>query len=163
MSRLERFREAQNSPHSGFESALGEIRSGAKTGHWIWYVFPQISGLGTSSLARTFAIEGEEEAAEFLRDSELRSRLLTITTAVAEQLRPGRARSLTALMGSDIDARKIVSSLTLFGHVARKLHQREGSDAYESLATVADEVLAAAAAQGSPACAYTLQALRQTE
>jgi uncharacterized protein (DUF1810 family) len=160
MSRLERFKEAQNSAHSGFESALAEIRTGGKTGHWIWYIFPQINGLGTSGPSRTFAIDGEDEAAAFLRDSELRSRLLTIASAVAEQLKTGEARSLGALMGSDIDARKVVSSLTLFRHVARKLHELEGIDAYNSVATVADEVLAVAASQGYPPCAYTLGRLR---
>ena len=50
-------------------------------------------------------------------------------------------------MGSDIDTRKVVSSLTLFGHIARKLHGLEGLDAYHSVATVADDVLAAAASR----------------
>lgn len=157
MSRLERFRKAQNSPHSGFESALDEIRTGRKTGHWIWHVFPQIAGLGTSAVSQTFAIDGEDEAAEFLRDSELRSRLLTAADAVAGQLRTGRVASLRALMGSDVDARKLVSSLTLFGHVARKLYETEGIDACSLIANVAEGVLAAAASQGYPPCAYTLR------
>ncbi len=163
MLRLERFKEAQNSPHSGFESALDEIRTGGKSGHWIWYVFPQLDGLGTSGPSRIFGIEGEEEAADYLRDPELRSRLLTIASAVAEQLKTGRARSLRALMGSEIDTRKVVSSLTLFGHIARKLHGLEGLDAYHSVATVADEVLAAAASEGYPPCAYTLRRIRPSE
>jgi uncharacterized protein (DUF1810 family) len=162
MSRLDRFRDAQNSSYAGFESALDEVRSGGKRGHWIWYIFPQIAGLGTSDAARTFALEGEEEAAEFLRDSELRSRLLTIASAVADQLRTGSTPSLRTLMGSDIDARKVVSSLTLFGHVARKLHDSDDIDAYRSIATVADDVLALAASQGYPPCSYTLRRLRDT-
>ena len=160
VSRLERFREAQNSSYEGFESALGELRTGRKSGHWIWYVFPQINGLGMSGASQTFAINGEDEAVEFLRDSELRSRLLTIANAVAEQLRTGKAKSLLALMGSDTDAKKVVSSLTLFGHVAKKLHQTEGVDTYSSIATVADEVLELAASQGYPECAYTLRRIR---
>jgi uncharacterized protein (DUF1810 family) len=160
MSRLERFREAQNSSNAGFESALKELRTGGKTGHWIWYIFPQIDGLGTSGPSQTFAINGEEEAVEFLRDSELRSRLLTISDAAAEQLRTGRAKSLRALMGSDIDAKKVVSSLTLFGAVAKKLHEVEGVDAYSSIARVADEVLTVAASQGYPPCSYTLRRIR---
>jgi uncharacterized protein (DUF1810 family) len=160
MSRLERFREAQNSSNAGFESALKELRTGGKTGHWIWYIFPQIDGLGTSGPSQTFAINGEEEAVEFLRDSELRSQLLTISDAAAEQLRTGRAKSLRALMGSDIDAKKVVSSLTLFGAVAKKLHEVEGVDAYSSIARVADEVLAVAASQGYPPCSYTLRRIR---
>jgi uncharacterized protein (DUF1810 family) len=156
---LDRFRNAQNSSYEGFESALDEVRSGGKSGHWIWYVFPQIAGLGTSHDSRTFAIDGWDEAVEFLNDSALRSRLFVIARAVAEQLQGGKA--LRVLMGSDIDAKKVVSSLTLFGHVAKKLHEVDDSDAYESLAAVADEVLALAATQGYPACAYTLERIRR--
>jgi uncharacterized protein (DUF1810 family) len=116
--------------------------------------------LGTSGASKTFAIDGQVEAMEFLRDSDLRSRYLTITEAVAEQLRAGRP--LRVLMGSDIDSKKLVSSLTLFGHVAKQLHDAEGVGAYSSVATVADEVLALAATQGYPPCAYTLQRLRGT-
>jgi uncharacterized protein (DUF1810 family) len=161
MSRLERFREAQNSSYAGFESALDELRSGGKRGHWIWYVFPQIEGLGTSEAARRFALSGEEEAAEFLRDAELRSRLLTITQAVAEELTSGRTKSLQTLMGSDIDARKVVSSLTLFGHVARKLFEVEGIEACGAMSNVADEVLEVAASQGYSPCSFTLRRLRE--
>ena len=162
MSRLDRFRHAQDSPHTGFESALTELRSGGKRGHWIWYVFPQIDGLGMSGPSQAFALDGEEEAAAFLRDAELRSRLFTIASTVAEQLGSGPVASLRALMGSDIDARKVVSSLTLFGHVASKLHEAEGLDAYGAIAKVADDVLVLAASQGYPPCAYTLRRLRTT-
>jgi len=105
-----------------------------------------------------FAIDGTEEAIEFLRDPVLCSRLVTIAQAVAEQLRKGKA--LRGLMGSDIDAKKVVSSLTLFGRVAKKLDEADGSDAYKSLAAVAEEVLSLAAPQGYPACAYTLSRIR---
>ena len=160
MSQLDRFRDAQNSSSSGFEAALGEIRAGGKRGHWIWYVFPQLRGLGSSGSSSMFGIDGEREAVEYLRDPELRSRLITIATAVMDQLRPEGTRSLRALMGSDLDARKLVSSMTLFGHVARKLHEADGLDAYNSMATLADTVLAEAARQGYPPCAYTLGRLR---
>jgi uncharacterized protein (DUF1810 family) len=160
VSALHRFKAAQNSPHAGFQAALDEIRSGAKTGHWIWYVFPQLAGLGTSSLSQRFAIDGEEEAMEFLRDSELRSRLLIIASAVADQIRTRRAPSLLALMGSEVDVRKLVSSLTLFRHIARTLDDAEPLSEYRSLGGVADEVLAVAASEGYPACAYTLGRLR---
>ena len=89
-----------------------------------------------------------------------RHRLVTVATAVMDQLRAGGTRSLRALMGSDLDARKLVSSMTLFGHVARKLHEADGLDAYNSMATLADTVLAEAARQGYPPCAYTLGRLR---
>ena len=154
MAAIERFKSAQESPDAGFESALAEIRAGRKRGHWIWYVFPQLSGLGTSPMSQSFAIDGEQEAIEFLRDAELRARLLTISRAVADQLRTGSV-SLVGLMGSQVDAQKLVSSLTLFGSVARKLHSIEGVGEYDALARIADDVLAAAASQGYPPCAYT--------
>lgn len=161
MSRLARFRAAQRSADSGFESALAEIRAGQKKSHWIWYVFPQLAGLGTSVASRTFAIQDELEAAEFLRDAELRGRLLSITCAVAEQLRSGRAASLTALFASEIDAQKVVSSLTLFGAVARTLGDNADSDDYTRLAEVCDEVLGRARLEGYPPCAFTLKNLRR--
>jgi uncharacterized protein (DUF1810 family) len=157
---LERFKSAQEAPRSGFAEALREIQSGGKTGHWIWYVFPQLSGLGLSDASRFFAIADEAEAAAYLRDSELRGRLLTIATAVAEQLQTGL--SLRRLMGSDVDARKVVSSLTLFGHVARRLRTAEAVEEHEALARVADAVLAAAAVEGYPPCADTLGRLEST-
>ena len=160
MSRLDRFREAQDSAHSGFESAFHEIQTGRKIGHWIWYVFPQIAGLGTSPNSQAFAIDSEAEAMEYLRDTGLRSRLISITRAVAEQLKTGRAKSLRDLMGSDIDARKLVSSLTLFGHIAKKLHETECLEEFGEMAALADEVLSKAASQNYPPCEYTLRNLR---
>ncbi len=160
MSRLERFKTAQKSPGSGFDTALAEIRAGRKRSHWIWYIFPQLAGLGTSAASRSFAIEGEDEAEEYLRDPLLRARLLEITAAAAGQLQDGTT-SLAELMGSEIDAQKLVSSMTLFGIVARKLHGIEGLDEYEALADVADQVLTVAASQGYPACAITRRVLGQ--
>jgi uncharacterized protein (DUF1810 family) len=157
--RLSRFREAQASPHAGFASALGEIRSGRKRGHWIWYVFPQIGGLGASELSRKFAIENEEEAEAFLRDRERRSRLFAITDALVEQIKGDAARSLQAVMNSEIDAKKVVSSLTLFRHVARTLCETESTEVYGPFAAVADDILAIAATQGHPPCEHTLRRL----
>jgi len=161
MSRLDRFKSAQASADSGFEFALAEIRSGGKRSHWIWYVFPQLAGLGMSPASQQFAIADEAEAIEYLRDPDLRSRLLTITTAVAERLHVRQPGSLRVLMGSDTDARKVVSSLTLFRRVAERLHAAEGLEGYQRLASVGDEVLAAAAAEGFAPCEYTLRRLRE--
>jgi uncharacterized protein (DUF1810 family) len=156
-SRLDRFKTAQK---TAFDVALNEIRTGGKRGHWIWYVFPQLAGLGSSSTSQLFGIEDEEEAAAYLRDPELRTRLLTITTAVADQLKTqarGQAKTIRALMGSEIDAQKLVSSLTLFEHIARK--QEGEGEAYKAMAAAAEDVLTIAAAQGYPRCAFTLQQL----
>ncbi len=114
MAELERFVEAQNAD-AAFESALAEIRAGRKTSHWIWFVFPQLAGLGTSPTSRFYALDGRGEAERYLRHPVLGPRLLAITTAVVEHLRAGR--HLEALMGSRIDAAKTVSSMTLFAEV----------------------------------------------
>ena len=160
MAELDRFRDAQDSSYEGFESALAEVRSGGKRGHWIWYVFPQIGGLGSSGASQKYAIRDEAEALEFLRDPDLRSRYVTIAQAVAAQLKAGKP--LRALMGSEIDAKKVVSSLTLFGYVSKKIHDTEGIDACRPVATVADEVLTLAAGQGYQPCAYTLRRIRES-
>jgi uncharacterized protein (DUF1810 family) len=160
MPDLERFKKAQDLPHSGFEAALREIQSGRKRGHWIWYVFPQLSGLGASTASQTYGIRDVAEAIAYLDDPVLRSRLLTTTTAVAVRVKGGHGVSLETLMGSSIDVRKLVSSLTLFGNLARKLHaQGLGVDAHESLARSAEVVLAVAASEGYPPCAYTIARL----
>jgi uncharacterized protein (DUF1810 family) len=161
--RLERFKRAQGQQSGGFDAALHEIRTGRKRGHWIWYVFPQLSGLGASSMSQTYAISGLDEAAEYLRDPELRSRLLTITSAVAEQLTENSQLRVDHLMGSSIDAQKLVSSLTLFGNVAQQRSAAEGLEAYGTLARLSQEVLAISASQGYPACEYTLTRLAERE
>ena len=159
MAQLDDFRNAQNRPENGFEDALHELRTDGKRGHWIWYVFPQIDGLGSSPLAQRFALHGEEETAAFLRDPELRGRYVTIASAAEEQLRRYPGTSLRMLMGSGIDARKLVSSLTLFRYVAQRLHAREPHDDYAAIARVADAILARAEAEGYPPCAFTLRQL----
>jgi uncharacterized protein (DUF1810 family) len=159
MTRLDRFRTAQSGPHAGFEAALHEIQSGRKVGHWIWYIFPQLSGLGRSRLSQIYAVDGKEEATEFLRDAELRLRLLTITRAVADRLRAKSPALLRDLVGSDVDAAKVVSSLTLFAHVAKTLDATEGGHTYAPIAAAAEEVLNVAATQGHPRCAHTRQLL----
>jgi uncharacterized protein (DUF1810 family) len=148
---LTRFRSAQDDPYSGFDTALSELRAGRKTGHWIWYVFPQLAGLGMSEMSRIYGIEGPGEAAAYLRDPVLRGRLLSAATAVAEQLRAGVP--LARLMGSSIDVVKLVSSMTLFGATAERIQDREVADR-------ANEILEAAEAQGHPRCRITLQSLR---
>jgi uncharacterized protein (DUF1810 family) len=157
LSRLDRFRTAQSSRDSGFEAALDEIRAGRKRGHWIWYIFPQLAGLGASELSSLYAIGSRDEAVEFLQDHELRHRLLAMAGAVAAQLE--RGASIRILMGSDVDALKLVSSLTLFGHVAGEMDQVEHDAALGALAAAARTVLSAAASQGYPPCAHTLRTL----
>lgn len=154
---LERFTTAQDDEESGFESALAEMRAGRKRGHWIWHVFPQLSGLGGSRLSETYGIDGPGEAADYLRHPVLAARLLTIATAVAERVK-GRV-SLTTLMASQTDVLKLVSSLTLFEHVARGLYEAEPDARHKAIAGIARAVLDAAESQGYARCKYTLERL----
>jgi uncharacterized protein (DUF1810 family) len=155
---LERFKRAQDNPHSGFSTALAELRAGHKTGHWIWYVFPQLSGLGSSDASRIYGIVDVAEAREYLRDPVLRDRLLAAATAVLTCQRAGV--SLSRVMGAPIDVLKLVSSLTLFGTVARSMQATEGSDDCKRLADVAAEVLEAARVEGFPPCQSTLRSIQ---
>jgi uncharacterized protein (DUF1810 family) len=152
---LTRFVDAQSSGE--YESALAEMKAGRKQSHWIWYVFPQISGLGMSHMSQLYAVRDRGEAVAYLHHPLLFARLVEITTAVAEHVRNGAA--LERLMGSAIDATKLVSSLTLFSEVARSLSIAP-TDANAVLADLAEEVLIAAAAQGYPRCHHTLDRLR---
>ena len=154
-SGLERFVAAQ--ADGEFEAALAEMRAGRKRGHWIWYVFPQLAGLGTSQLSRTYAIGGGDEAAAYLRHPLLSARLLQIAEAAAEQTRKGVP--LTTMMGSPVDAAKLVSSMTLFGIVARSLPEEQRTAVTSAIADAADAILSAATSQGFARCGHTEAAL----
>ena len=152
---LERFVEAQDRDAT-YESALAEIRAGRKYTHWIWFVFPQLAGLGHSPTSQFYAIADREEAERYLHHAVLGARLLTITSTVAEQLRSGRP--LVALMGSQVDAVKLVSSMTLFASVARRL-QEAGDASMDAMARAAEDVLLLANAQGYAPCGHTRRQL----
>ena len=103
---LARFHRAQE---RDYDTALAEIRSGRKRSHWMWYIFPQIRGLGFSSMAEFYGIDGLEEARAYLADPVLRSRLTEISGALLE-IGSCDARSV---MGYPDDL-KLRSSMTLF-------------------------------------------------
>jgi len=153
MSALNRFVEAQDAARSGFDVALSELRAGQKRGHWIWYLFPQLRGLGSSPMADFYGIEDPGEAEAYLRDPLLRSRFLAATAAALDRVRAG-AR-LNELMGSEIDLLKLVSSMTLFGALARRVNEGEAADECRRIAASAEEILDAAAREGHAKCAFT--------
>ena len=161
MFNLDRFRDAQDAPHAGFAAALRELQAGRKTGHWIWYVFPQLAGLGRSSTAVQYGLAGAEEAADYLRDRVLGERLVTAAAAVRMHLTNARPARLEELMGSHIDALKLVSSMTLFRQVARTLGADDSRPQLAAMTEHADIILAAAAAQGYGRCTYTEEHLRR--
>lgn len=151
---LHRFRHAQDSRVDGFELALAELRAGRKRSHWIWYVFPQLRGLGQSPTAVAFGLDGVTEARAYLSDPVLRERLLLSVEAVHTAMLGGAVPADT-LLGSRLDALKLVSSLTLFESVAHRLGTASGDPALVRLAALTSEVLDAAAEQGLPRCAFT--------
>lgn len=158
----DRFKRAQDSDDAGFETAMLELRSGRKDSHWIWYVFPQVAGLGRSSMAALFALAGIDEAMDYLRDPVLRKRLLAAAAAVAEQLERSPMPALDDLMGSRTDALKLISSLTLFREAASRLNVAEPSPAYAALAGMADIILEVAARQGFEPCQFTLRLISRS-
>ena len=156
---LTRFKRAQERNPGGFSTALSELEAGQKRSHWIWYIFPQLAGLGHSEMAVAYGLHGVAEAIAYLRDPELRQRLLVLTDIVIAQLKREPALTLVQLMGSEIDALKLVSCMTLFREVARRLNAREPLSDYAALADRANAILALAAAEGFDECQPTLRQL----
>jgi uncharacterized protein (DUF1810 family) len=106
--RLQRFVDAQDEAGT-YERALAELRAVRKASHWIWFVFPQIAGLGSSPTARTYGIDSLAEARAYLEHPVLGPRLLECSRALAEI----DAGSADEVLG-DVDALKLRSSMTLF-------------------------------------------------
>ncbi|WP_110947113.1 DUF1810 domain-containing protein [Pseudomonas bohemica] len=107
---LQRFLDAQEPV---FEKALLELRNGRKRSHWMWFIFPQLKGLGHSEMAQRFGISGREEALAYLHHPCLGARLESCSRALLQW----RHRSATQIMGSPDDL-KLRSSMTLFASVA---------------------------------------------
>ena len=107
---LQRFVDAQATVHA---QALAEIRAGRKRSHWMWFIFPQIDGLGSSPTARRYAIKGQTEAAAYLEHPVLGARLVEC----AEAALAVDGRSATQIFGQPDDV-KLRSSATLFAAVA---------------------------------------------
>jgi uncharacterized protein (DUF1810 family) len=108
---LQRFVDAQDRDGS-YERALSELEHGRKQGHWIWFVFPQIQGLGSSQTARFYAISSLAEATAYLKHPVLGPRL----AEAAETLLELPTRDPASILG-ELDAMKLRSSMTLFSHV----------------------------------------------
>jgi uncharacterized protein (DUF1810 family) len=109
---LERFVAAQDDGGK-YLSALAELRAGRKTSHWMWFVFPQIAGLGTSPTSRRYAISSLEEARHYLAHPVLGPRLGEVIRALLHL----QGRTASDIFGS-VDAMKLRSSLTLFARAA---------------------------------------------
>ncbi len=109
---LARFVSAQDADGT-YARATAELRAGQKASHWMWFVFPQIAGLGSSPQSRKYSISSLEEAIAYLQHPVLGPRL----TECAEIVEATEARDATEILGS-IDAQKLHSSMTLFMRAA---------------------------------------------
>ena len=109
---LARFVDAQDAGRT-YDSAIAELRAGSKRGHWIWFVFPQVEGLGMSPTSQLFGVRGLAEARAYVAHPVLGPRLVAAARAVADL----SGDDPVAVLGS-IDAVKLRSSMTLFAHAA---------------------------------------------
>ena len=109
---LQRFVAAQDAGGT-YERAAAELRGGRKTGHWMWFVFPQIAGLGYSPTSRTYAITSLAEARAYLAHPVLGARLIECATILLGL----EGRTAEQVFG-EVDAMKLHSSATLFMHAA---------------------------------------------
>lgn len=109
---LNRFLKAQEDM---YETALEEIKNGEKESHWMWFIFPQLRGLGQSDMAYIYGINGLEEAKSYLAHPILSARLIEISTALLKH----KDKDIEDIMGY-IDDMKLKSSMTLFAQVSEK-------------------------------------------
>lgn len=108
---IDRFLEAQN--NGRYEQALAEIKNGRKESHWIWYIFPQLRGLGYSRRAQYYGIKSRDEAEDYLKNHTLRQRLEEITHALLLH----SDKTTETILGG-IDALKMRSCMTLFDAIS---------------------------------------------
>jgi uncharacterized protein (DUF1810 family) len=107
---LNRFVLAQE---DNYQQALSELESGRKRSHWMWYIFPQLDGLGSSSLSKLYSIKSHDEARAYLEHPVLGRRLVEC----AEAILAVDGKSATTILGSPDDM-KLKSCATLFAHVS---------------------------------------------
>ena len=110
---IERFIKAQNADNT-YQRALEEMQRGHKTSHWIWFIFPQLKGLGHSPYSQYYGLTDADEARIFLANSCLNERLREITCTLLTH----KDRNIEQLMGSYVDALKLKSSMTLFDAIS---------------------------------------------
>ena len=106
---IERFIKAQNADNT-YQRALEEMQQGHKTSHWIWFIFPQLKGLGHSPYSQYYGLADTDEARTFLANTCLNERLREITCTLLTH----KDKNIEQLMGSYVDALKLKSSMTLF-------------------------------------------------
>lgn len=110
---IKRFIEAQNREYAGYKQALEEVRSGRKRTHWIWYIFPQVKGLGYSQMANFYGIKDREEGEDYLLHPTLNDRIHEISNEILQH----QGKAAIDIFGS-IDSMKVRSSMTLFDELS---------------------------------------------
>ena len=151
---LQRFIDAQEGDGT-YDNALAEIRAGRKQSHWIWYILPNLRGLGYSETARFYAIDGQAEAVAYYLHPLLGARLTEVAEAIVTALSAGQ--TLEGVFG-DIDAKKTISCMTLFDAIGTDTAVQDCAD-HLRFQTAAQRILTAGDAQGLPRCAKTLTLL----
>ena len=129
---LERFLKAQDKTYAGVSA---ELKAGRKRGHWIWWIFPQMRGLGTSEYSVFYGIVDEAEALAYLQHPVLGARYRECVAIVHGHLCQGSVDPLT-LMGSEVDVMKLRSSLVLFLRVAPSAENTFRTQVKETLAVL---------------------------
>jgi len=109
---IKRFIKAQEQPYSGYQQALPEIQRGLKRGHWIWYIFPQMKGLGYSHMSDYYGISGLKEAQDYMANEILSTRLREISSALLSH----KDKTSEEILGY-VDDLKVRSCMTLFDAV----------------------------------------------
>ncbi len=109
---LQRFHDAQK---DSYEQALKELRNGHKETHWMWFIFPQLKGLGRTYYSQFYGIDGRGEAIAYLKDPVLKEHLITLCETLLET-----GISDPRKIFSDIDAIKLCSCMTLFAAVSKE-------------------------------------------
>ena len=131
---LQRFVDAQQGT---YDQALAELRRGRKTSHWMWFVLPQVHGLGRSPTAQRYAVSGLEEARAYLAHPVLGPRLRACTAALLEvaatRTSTGRRPDAGAVLGAT-DATKLRSSMTLFARAEESAGESAGDGTGEGAA-----------------------------
>jgi uncharacterized protein (DUF1810 family) len=151
---LQRFIDAQEGDGT-YDIALAEIRAGRKQSHWIWYILPNLRGLGYSETARFYAIDGQAEAFAYYLHPLLGARLTEVAEAIVTVLSAGQ--TLEEVFG-DIDAKKTISCMTLFDTIGTNTAV-QGCAHHFPFQAAAQTILASGESQGLPRCVKTLTLL----
>jgi len=168
-ARLQRFIDAQDSPYwqsssTTYERALLELKQGQKRGHWIWFIFPQLDGLGMSRQSSIYSLKGVHEAVLYLRHKELRRRYIAAMEAVQSV---SKRKELEEILQSRVDTVKFISSLTLFQGTSRWMAEHSeslhlGASESEEITTVNElctMLIDTATQQGFKPCSFTASRL----